>query len=71
MRKTTNERQGKEGKVSVRYALRAENEGTKLTKFVSQADWEALEAPLRVARARTGSAGSARRGDRPGKARPG
>ena len=46
VRKTTYEREGKEGKANVRYALRAENEGTKLTKFVSQADWEALEAPL-------------------------
>jgi hypothetical protein len=46
VRKTTYEREGKEGKTNVRYALRAENEGTKLTKFVSQADWEALEAPL-------------------------
>ena len=46
MRKTTYERQGKEGKTNVRYALRAENRGTKLTKFVSQADWDGLEAPL-------------------------
>ncbi len=46
VRKTTYEREGKEGKTSVRYAVRAENEGTKLTKFVSQADWEGLEVPL-------------------------
>lgn len=46
VRKTTYEREGKEGKVNVRYALRAENRGTKLTKFVSQGDWEALEAPV-------------------------
>jgi hypothetical protein len=44
--KTTYERPGKDGKTNVRYALRAENEGTKLTKFVSQRGWEALEAPL-------------------------
>jgi Zn/Cd-binding protein ZinT len=46
VRKTTYEREGKEGKVNVRFAFRAENEGTKLTKFVSQSDWAALEAPL-------------------------
>ncbi len=46
VRKTTYERESKEGKTSVRYALRAENEGTKLTKFVSQSDWDALEAPV-------------------------
>ncbi len=46
VRKTTYEREGKDGKTSVRYALRAENAGTKLTKFVSQADWAALDAPL-------------------------
>lgn len=44
--KTTYEREGKAGKISVRYALRAENEGTKLTKFVSQSDWDALEVPV-------------------------
>jgi Zn/Cd-binding protein ZinT len=46
VRKTTYERSGKDGKRSVRYAFRAENEGTKLTRFVSQSDWAALEAPL-------------------------
>jgi hypothetical protein len=46
VRKTTYEREGKQGKISVRYALRAESEGTKLTKFVSQSDWDALEVPL-------------------------
>jgi hypothetical protein len=46
VRKTTYGREGKDGKVNARHALRAENEGTKLTKFVSQADRAALEAPL-------------------------
>ena len=46
VRKTTYEREGKNGKINVRYALRAENQGTKLTKFVSQADWDALEVPV-------------------------
>jgi len=45
VRKTKYEREGKNGKTNVRYALRAENEGTKLTKFVSQSDWDALDAP--------------------------
>ena len=45
VKKTKYEREGKDGKTNVRYALRAENEGTKLTKFVSQADWDALDAP--------------------------
>lgn len=46
VRKTTYKREGKNGKINVRYALRAENQGTKLTKFVSQADWDALEVPV-------------------------
>ncbi len=46
VRKTTYEREGKNGKINVRYALRAENEGTKLTKFVSQSDWDALKVPV-------------------------
>jgi hypothetical protein len=45
VRKVTYERETKSGKTSVRYALRAEHEGTKLNKFVSQSDWEALDAP--------------------------
>ncbi len=45
VRKTKYEREGKNGKTNVRYAFRAENEGTKLTKFVSQSDWDALDAP--------------------------
>lgn len=36
----------KTGKQSVRYALRAEFEGSKMTKFVSQSDWDALDAPV-------------------------
>jgi len=46
IRKTTYEREGKDGKIIVRHALRAENQGTKLTKFVSQADWDALKVPV-------------------------
>ena len=35
----------KEGSSSVRYALRATHNGTNLTKFVKEADWQALDAP--------------------------
>ena len=35
-----------EGSSTVRYALRATHNGTNLTKFVKQADWEALDAPV-------------------------
>ena len=45
IRKTKYERETKDGKTSVRYALRAEHNGTKLTKFVSESDWKALDAP--------------------------
>jgi hypothetical protein len=45
IRKTKYERETKDGKTSVRYALRAEHNGSKLTKFVSEADWKALSAP--------------------------
>jgi hypothetical protein len=46
VKKTTYERQGKDGKTQVRYAFRAVNEGTKLTKFASKEDWDALDAPV-------------------------
>lgn len=44
--KVTYERQTKSGKTSVRYGLRAEYQGTKMTKFVSESDWKALDAPV-------------------------
>ena len=46
VRKVRFERETKSGKVSVRYGLRAEHDGVKMTKFVSQTDWEALDAPV-------------------------
>ena len=46
VRKVKFERETKSGKTSVRYGFRAEYEGTKMTKFASQADWEALDAPI-------------------------
>lgn len=45
VKKIKYERTTKEGKTQVRYALKAELNGVKLTKFVSQADWEKLDAP--------------------------
>ncbi len=39
------ERTTKSGSTQVRYALRANNNGTNLTKFVSQADYMALNVP--------------------------
>ena len=45
VRKVKYERETKSGKTSVRYAFRAEHGGTKLTKFVSEGDWKALDAP--------------------------
>jgi hypothetical protein len=46
VKKTTYERQGKDGSTQVRYAFKAVNEGTKLTKFASKEDWDALDAPV-------------------------
>jgi hypothetical protein len=44
--KTKYERETKEGKIQVRYALRGKYEGRNLTKFVSQADWDTMSAPV-------------------------
>ena len=46
VKKVTYERPKKDGGVSVRYGFKAEYEGSKMTKFVSQSDWEALDAPV-------------------------
>ena len=46
IKKTTYERQTKAGKTSIRYALRAVYEGTKLTKFVSKDDFDKLNVPI-------------------------
>jgi hypothetical protein len=45
IRKTRYERSTKDGSTRTSYALRGEHEGTKLTKFVSRSDWEALDVP--------------------------
>lgn len=46
IKKTTYSRQTKAGKTSVRYALRAVYDGTKLTKFVSKDDFDKLDVPI-------------------------
>jgi hypothetical protein len=43
IKKITYERKTKDGKTVVRYALKAEYNGTNLTKFVSKADWDTIE----------------------------
>ena len=45
VKKTKYEKESKDGKKQVRYAFKAEDDGTKLTKFCSEADWKALSAP--------------------------
>ncbi len=42
VKKVTYERQTKDGRTTVRYALKATYNGTNLTKFVSKTDWDAL-----------------------------
>lgn len=46
IRKTILKRQSKSGSELKRYALRAVVEGTKLIRFVTQKEWESLEAPI-------------------------
>ena len=46
IKKTSYERTTKAGKLSVRYALVAQVDGSKLTKFVSKDDWDALNVPV-------------------------
>jgi hypothetical protein len=46
VRKVKYETTTKTGKQSVRYAFRATYNGSKLTKFASEADWNALDAPI-------------------------
>jgi hypothetical protein len=45
VKKTKYEKPGKDGKMNTRYAFKAVNEGTNLTKFASKDDWDALDAP--------------------------
>ena len=46
VKKTSYERQTKSGKTQVRYALVAQLEGSKLTKFVSKDVWDSLSVPI-------------------------
>jgi len=46
IKKTSFERTTKAGKLQVRYALTALMDGSKLTKFVSKVDWDALDVPV-------------------------
>jgi len=46
IKKKTYTRETKAGKTQTRYAFVAEVDGSKLTKFVSQTDWESLDRPL-------------------------
>lgn len=41
------ERETKDGSTQVRYAVKAEVDGSRLTKFVSEADWRELSCPER------------------------
>lgn len=45
VRKVRYERPTKSGGTSVRFGFKAEFEGSRMTKFVSKDDWEALDAP--------------------------
>lgn len=46
VKKTMYKRQTADGKEQVRYALRAKLNGVSLTKFVSQVDWDKMDAPM-------------------------
>jgi hypothetical protein len=45
IKKTKFERPTKDGGTQTRYAFRAVHNGSKLTRFASKADWEALNVP--------------------------
>jgi len=43
VKKVTYERTTKSGKQQIRYALKAEKDGVKLTKFVSKETWDSIK----------------------------
>jgi hypothetical protein len=45
--KTKYERTAKDGSMQVRYAVKADKDGSKLTKFVSKETWDSLSCPER------------------------
>jgi hypothetical protein len=46
VKKTKYERPTKDGGTQVRYALKAEVDGSRLTKFVSKDTWDSIDAPV-------------------------
>lgn len=46
IKKTKYERPTKDGGTQVRYAVKAEFEGSRLTKFVSKEVWDQLDVPV-------------------------
>ena len=46
VKKVKYERTTKSGSMQVRYALKAEVDGSRLTKFVSKDMWDSLDAPM-------------------------
>lgn len=46
VKRTTYTRTTKAGKTQIRYALRAKNDGTSLTKFVSKDTYDSTDAPM-------------------------
>jgi len=46
VKKTKYERKTKDGGTQVRYAVKAEVEGSKLTKFVSKDVWDSMDVPV-------------------------
>ena len=46
IKKKKYERKTKAGAIQIRYALVAEFEGAKLTKFVNEKEWNSIKAPL-------------------------
>ena len=46
VKKTKYERETKDGGTQVRYAVKAEVDGSRLTKFVSKEVWDNLDVPV-------------------------
>lgn len=46
VKKTKYERETKDGGTQVRYALKGEMDGSRLTKFVSKDMWDSIDAPV-------------------------
>ena len=46
LKKTRYERELKDGNTQVRFAIRADHDGRKLSKFCSKKEWETLTVPV-------------------------